>query len=476
MCSSPFRFRFLIHRIFWLPFTDHIKEMKRLITRKLFSLAAALLLVHAAIAQPAKHVVLITIDGLRPEFYLDASWGAVNLQQLKDAGTCAAGVNGIFPTVTFPSHTTLLTGERPSVHGICFNNPFQANGPSVDWHWFYKDIKIPTLWDAVRNAGLKSGSVLWPVSVGAPIDYNIPDIWTIGNSDRLEITRRYASPEGFWEEVQLNATGRLEANDFNLDKDYLSMDDNVARMAAYILRKYKPAFTTVHLPIVDHAEHEDGRDGAQVRRAVSGVDRSIRTIIEALDKAGIRENTAIIVTGDHGFVDRHTNFYPNVLLANAGLIKEVSSGNWKARFHPAGGSAFLYLKDQKDTRSLAQVKKILAGLPDDQKRMFRVIEGEELKASGADPNAVLALAAERGYAFSGATSGDVIRESRGGSHGYYPNFPDIQTGFIGSGAGFKKGVQMPAIEMVDIAPIIAKLLGVPFKAPNEMLARRILAE
>jgi predicted AlkP superfamily pyrophosphatase or phosphodiesterase len=427
-------------------------------------------------AQTTKHVVLITIDGLRPEFYLDPSWGAVNLQQLKEAGTFAKGVNGIFPTVTFPSHTTLLTGEKPASHGIYFNNPFQANGPSVDWHWYFKDIKIPTLWDAVRKAGLTSGSVLWPVSVGAPIDYNIPDIWTLENTNRLEITGRYATPQGFWDEVQQNATGRLEPNDFNLDKNYLSMDENVARIAAYILRKYKPAFTTVHLPAVDHAEHADGRDGEQVRRAVAGVDRNIRTIVEALDKAGIRENTAIIITGDHGFVDRHTNFYPNILLAEAGLIKDVSTGEWKARFHSAGGSAFLYLKKKNDSRSLAQVKKILGDLPASQKKMFRLIEGEELGRSGADPNAVLALAAERGYAFSGSMSGEVVRSSRGGSHGYFPDFADIQTGFIGSGSGFKKGVKLSVIEMVDIAPVIAKLLGLDFKKADDELAGLILAE
>lgn len=427
-------------------------------------------------AQSAEHVVLITIDGLRPEFYLDPSWGAVNLQQLKQAGTCAEGVTGIFPTVTFPSHTTLLTGELPAQHGIHFNNPFQPNGPSRDWHWYFEAIKVPTLWDAVRKAGLKSGSVLWPVSVGAPIDYNVPDIWHFESTDRLEITGKYATPAGFWEEVQKNATGRLEANDFNLDKDYLSMDENVARMTAYIIRKYKPAFVTVHLPAVDHAEHADGRDGEQVRRAVSGADRAIRTIIEGIDKAGIRENTAIIVTGDHGFVDRYTNFYPNVPLAKAGLIDDVPSGKWKARFHTAGGSAFLYLKDPKDKRSLAQVKKILSELPESQKKMFRVIEGEELRKSGADPAAVLALAADRGYGFSGATTGEIVRPSRGGSHGYYPDFADIRTGFIGAGAGFRKGVELPVINMVDIAPIIARLLGVDFKSANEAVAGKMLSE
>ena len=219
----------------------------------------------------------------------------------------------------------------------------------------------------------------------------------------------------------------------------------------------------------------DPGDG-QVRRAVAGVDRNIRTIVEALDKAGIRDNTAIIITGDHGSVDRQENFYPNVLLANAGLIKEVSTGDWKARFHSAGGSAFLYLKEKNDSRSLAKVKDILAHLPQSQQKMFRVIEKDELKKSGADPNAVLALAAAKGYAFSDSPTGEVVRASRGGTHGYFPDFAYIRTGFIGSGAGFRKGVELPVIEMVDIAPIIAKLLGVDFKKANDQLAREMLTD
>lgn len=445
-----------------------------MMNRLFLSVLCAVLVFGNSFGQAAKHVVLITIDGFRPDFYLDESWGAVNLQQMAKEGVRAKAVRGIFPTVTFPSHTTLVTGERPDKHGIYFNNPFQPNGPSVDWHWYYEAITATTLWDALRKEGHKTGAVLWPVTVGAPIDYNVPDIFLIGNSDRLEITGRYTMPEGFWEEIQQGATGKLEANDFNLDKDYLSMDENIARMAGYIIRQYKPAFIALHLPVVDHAEHVEGRDGDGVRRAVAGADRCVRTVVEALDKAGILDHSAVIVTGDHGFVDRHTYFAPNVLLANAGLIGDVPSGDWKARFHSAGGSAFLYLKSPRDKRSLSQVKKILSDLPDSLRSTFRIIEGEELRKSGADPNAVLALTGERGYAFSGAVTGKVTRPSRGGTHGYFPDIADIHTGFVGFGAGFRKGVEVPMIEMVDIAPIIAELLGVGFKKADPTVYRQLL--
>ncbi|HEX8039068.1 MAG TPA: ectonucleotide pyrophosphatase/phosphodiesterase [Chryseosolibacter sp.] len=426
-------------------------------------------------AQPARHVVLVTIDGFRPDFYLDPSWGAVNLRQLMEEGACAKGVRGIVPTVTFPSHTTLVTGVRPEKHGIYYNAPFRPDASSEDWYWYFESIKSPTLWEAAQQAGMTTGSVLWPVTAAAPIDYNIPDIWETGDTDRRRIIQRYAHPQGFWQEVQQQATGMLEANDFNLDKDYLSMDENVARIAAYIIRKYAPALVTVHLPAVDHAEHADGRAGRQVRRAVAGADRGVRTIVEAIDKAGIRDRTTVIITGDHGFGDRRTMFSPNVLLAGAGLITDVSTGNWKARFYSAGGSAFLYLKDKGDATSLAQVKKILATLPDSQKKFFSVVEGRELKTAGGDPDVMLALAGRQGTAFGNAVTGEVVKETKGGTHGYFPGFPGIETGFIVTGPGVRKGVVLPAIDMVEIAPFVARLLGVEWPAEST-LYREIVSD
>lgn len=429
-----------------------------------------------ASAQPARHVVLITIDGFRPEFYLDAEWGAVNLQQLKASGACVKRVRGIFPTVTFPSHTTLVTGSYPASHGIFYNVPFIRDGSTDQWYFHFKDIRSSTLWDAARKKGLKTGSVLWPVTVGAPIDYNVPDIFLIGNSDRLAVTRQYTTPPALWDEIEQNATGKLAPNDFNLDKDYLSMDENVARMSAYIIRKYKPSFVALHLPAVDHAEHHDGRDGDQVRRAVAGADRAIRTIVEALDKAGVAEQSTIIVTGDHGFAERQATFSPNILLSQAGLFSGTKEGEWKARFHASGGSAFLYLHDRKDRATLNAVRKLLIDLPDSTKRAFRVLTEPELRTSGADPEVVLALTANPGYNLGGATTGALLRKGVGGNHGHFPDLPEIHTGLVMFGAGVKKGAVIQEINMVDIAPTIARLLGIDLGRVDGRVRQELLSE
>lgn len=422
----------------------------------------------AGFSQKVDHVILISIDGFRPDFYLDPSWGMVNLRQMMENGVYAEGVNSVFPTVTFPNHTTMITGVKPDKHGIYYNNPFDPESSSSEWHWYSDAIKSKTLWDALYQSDDITVSVNWPVSVGAPVTYNIP-IFKEKGSSRLEAIEKYTTPKGLLKEVQKKATGELDTIDFGMEQDYLILDENIARISGYLIRQYKPVLTTVRLSCVDHYQHLEGRDGDMVRRAVSGVDRALRTIMEAIERADIAENTAVIIAGDHGFVNRHTMIAPNIWLARAGLQKDFKSGQWKAKFHTSGGSAFLMLNDKKDNKTLQKVLTILSNLPDGQKKLFKIIERKELENVGADPNATLALAAIKGVAFSAADDGDIVRVGKGGTHGYFPDFQEIRTGLVCYGAGFKKGVVIPIMGMEDIAPMIAELLGITLQTTDGTL-------
>ncbi|MBW8687031.1 alkaline phosphatase family protein [Chitinophaga rhizophila] len=443
--------------------------------KRFYTMAGGLLLTLSSVAQQVNHVVLITIDGFRPDFYQDASWGMNNLRMMKDSGVSADGVNCVFPSVTFPDHTTIITGVKPAKHGIYYNAPFEEGKASGKWYWYYDAIKVPTLYDAVHAAGKTNANVIWPVTVDAPIDYNIPDIWALNKGkDRRGASAAASRPASLWEEVQEHATGKLGPDDFAMVRQEMLMDENIARMSAYILTKYKPAFTTIHLPCTDHYEHVEGRDGFLVRKAVAGADRAIGTILEALIRAGIQDSTAIIVTGDHGFVNVSQAFAPNVLLAAAGLIKNIDKADWKARFHTSGGAAFLHLKDKNDHASAAKVKELLANLPADQRKMFRVIERPQLDSIGADPNAALALAAVPGVTISGSVKGAIVKEAKGGTHGYYPDFHDIQTGFVAYGPGIAQGKTLQVMDLMDVAPIIARLLGLQFNTADGRIPAGIL--
>jgi len=445
--------------------------------KSIYFLLALLLAATIVKSQTSKYVIIISIDGFRPDFYKDASWGAVNLRQLMESGAYADGVRGVFPTVTYPSHTTIMTGVMPLKHGIYYNTPFEPMGATGRWYWEYDSVKTPSLWTAVKKANLTSACVWWPVTVGAPITYRFPEVWALPRTDKqasLNLLSKSVSPPGLFEELQQYATGKWLPE--NMEAEDLSVDENNARMSAYLIRTYKPNLLAVHLPCTDHFEHEEGRDGPKVRQAVSGADRSVKTILEAIEKAGIKDSTTVLVVGDHGFVDIHTSIAPNIWLAKAGLITDAKKNDWKAMFHQSGGSAFLITKNKNDEKTAKQVRDILAALPETQKKLFRIVERKELDAIGATPEAAFALAPIQGITFSAAITGEILRNASGGTHGYFPDFKEIQTGFIASGAGIKKGTVIPLMGLEDIAPLVAKLLKLDLPTAEGILYPGLLTK
>lgn len=419
-----------------------------------------------ASAQPARHIILISIDGMRPVFYLDSCWPAPNMQQLMKQGAYALHMKSVFPSYTYPSHSSMVTGAFPAKHQVCYNAPFAPLGGNDRWNWETSNIKARTIWDAIRDAGLTAAIVEWPVSVGAPVTWNIPEIWPVKDpGDRISESRKYSTP-GLVEEIEKNATGLLTRE--NMNEEYLGMDANAGRMAAYIFIKYKPNLLALHFACVDGEEHEEGRDGPKVRLAVASADRAIGDVLEAVERSGLRDSTTIIIVGDHGFMDMHEVIRPNVWLAEKGLLHK--GADWGMKFQPAGGSAFLYLQHKEDSVLVGQVRALLDHLPDTIRNKFRVIGKEELVRKGADREAVLALAAIPGVVFGGAADGKVLSPiAKGGHHGYDPDLPEMYTGFIAAGKGIRPGVVIPELTVVDIAPIVTTLLGIPFQAPDGVL-------
>lgn len=412
--------------------------------------------------QITTHVVLISIDGMRPEFYLDAQWPTPNLQAIKARGLYARQMRSVFPSYTYPSHVAMLTGALPARSGIAYNAPIGSTG---NWNWFTKAIKVPTLWQAIKAAGMTSSAVEWPVSVGPEITYDIPEIWDPKNGeDRITEARNYATP-GLIDEIERNATGKLDGQ--NMNEEYLGLDENAGRMAAYIFTTYKPNFLAVHFALVDGAEHEQGREGPKVRVAIATADHAIGDILESIHRSGLEDSTTVIVVGDHGFMDIHTVLRPNVWLKQRGI---------RAHFEPAGGSAFLYLQTPGDVKTLEQVRTVLRGLPFSQRKLLTVYDRAKLDEMGADSGAALALAAVPGIVFGGSADGAVLTGASGGHHGYDPDLPEMATGFLAQGRGIRPGAVIPQLTVTDIAPLIARLLGLTFQAPDGVLLPGILKQ
>ena len=409
----------------------------------------------------AKHVVLISVDGLLPAYYLDDRWPAPAMQQLYREGAHAVAVRSVFPALTYPGHTTLVTGALPARHGIIHNKPLE---PLDDPRW-PKDaslIQVPTLWDAVRARGGTTGSVLWPLTAGAAIDWNLPDIWPGGDGDLIAALRGHDRPRGLLEELEREATGRLSPENFN--NQWLSHDLRVALLAEYVFERYRPTLLLVHTQTSNQVPQEPDWRNPRRARSVAASDQIVSIILEVIERTGTWDDTTVIVTGDHGNTEVHSQIRPNAWLMKAGLrARSLEKSDWRATFHALGGSAFLRVRGNED---VAAVRRVLDELSPSMRRTFRIVEREELDRLGADPVAPFALAAASGFVIDDRTEPPDLQPNPGMSHGHHPDLAGMNTGFLAKGAGIRAGASASLLPLTGIAPLVAELLGLDFEAPD----------
>jgi predicted AlkP superfamily pyrophosphatase or phosphodiesterase len=406
------------------------------------------------------HVVLISVDGLRPEFYLEENWPAPMLQQMRREGAHARAVKSVFPSVTYPAHTTIITGRMPIDHGLSYNGPFEPRGQTGRWYWEEEHILVPTLWDAARAAGLKTASIFWPVSVGAPVDWNVPEVWPLDweVDEFTDPMRRLSTPAGLVEELEREATGRLSSTNFSFGR--MNLDDKSSEMAAYLLATYKPNLLTLHLLAVDGVQHDEGRDSSSLPRALATLDRGVARLVEAAEQADILDRTTFLVTGDHGFINLHTEVAPNVWMVAAGLMAaRADRGDWQAAVHNTSVAGFLFLADPEDQESLNKAREVLDAQPAEVRSLFKVLERADLDRLQSAPDAALGLTPVPGAYISSRYEPPAVRPIDGASHGYLPDIPEMYTGFVAWGAGIRPGASIPMMGLEQIAPLVSSLLG-----------------
>ena len=275
-------------------------------------------------AQPAParsdaHVIMISVDGLVPDYYTEPARLGLkvpNLVKLKLGGSFATGVEGIYPSVTYPAHTTLVTGVRPATHGIIQNRIFEAPSETQtrEWYWFTKDLKSETLWTLAKKAGLVTAGVGWPVTVGAEIDYNMPEIADPNERSSPKRTLQYSTPG-----LIPGALGMGGGSD-------TTTDGRRTKVAEYIIEKYKPNLMLIHFIALDGVHHEKGPRTPEAIAMAERMDEYIGRVVEATRKAGIFEKTTFFIVSDHGFAEVKKRFEPNVFLVKEKLITLDESG------------------------------------------------------------------------------------------------------------------------------------------------------
>lgn len=424
----------------------------------------------------AKRVIVISLDGLdarylnrRDEYGLRLP----TLRRLMSGGATARGVTSVYPSVTYPAHTTIATGVLPARHGILGNEIFEPPGTTQtgEWNWFARDIKVDTLWNAATRAGLKTALISWPASVGAG-DYSFPEILSLNNSMPETLLRIKANdrPDGFVEELERRDPQLYSGS--NADET----DDLRTRFAEYVIAEKRPDFVMIHLFDLDHFQHLYGPFTPEVFAMLEKVDGYVGRILDAATRAGTMDETAVFIVSDHGFMPISKQVNPIVLLVKAGLIsvREVKRVDgvyrmeiidWRAMPYVTSGSCSIILRDPKDTDALEKVRAIFKPLAGKKgSGIYRVVEADEVRRLGANPRAALMLDAEEGFVFGKSLSGDFITASdRRGQHGYLPTRPDYKASFIAFGAGVKRRGSLGDVRMLDLAQTIARVLNLKLR-------------
>ena len=126
-------------------------------------------------------VVVISIDGFAAFYWTDERARLPHLRKLAERGAIATGMEAVFPTTTWPTHVSLVTGVSPRIHGVVANHilnrqtgvPEDLTGdPIYDAPAL---LRAPTVYDLAHRAGLRTAAVDWPATRNATtLDLNLP--------------------------------------------------------------------------------------------------------------------------------------------------------------------------------------------------------------------------------------------------------------------------------------------------------------
>lgn len=408
-----------------------------------------------------------------------------NFKRLMSNCSIIKNVRSIYPTITYPAHTTIATGAYPNKHGITGNNVFTKQIRNKPWLWFHDAVKTDDIFTAAKKKGLSTAAVFWPVTGNHPnIDYLIDEYWTQGENDSFyDAFKRTGSADAVLEIIGENAPLLIE-------RKHPMCDEFVIGCACDMITWFKPDLLMIHPANIDAYRHQKGVFNDYVKAGVIETDQYIGQIINATKIAGIYEETNFVLVSDHGQIDIKRTIHPNIVFAENGLISPTENGeiyDWKAMSVSGGASALIYLKDRTDKETYEKTYLLLKKMRDDGiygiSEIYTHDEINEKEHLGGDFAFVIET---DGYtSFGDNVTGNLVTGYDNsdyrfgkGTHGYHPD-KGPQPIFAAKGPDFRENVVLDKGLLVDEAPTFAKILGLDLpnadgKPVNEIIREELV--
>jgi predicted AlkP superfamily pyrophosphatase or phosphodiesterase len=375
----------------------------------------------AIAASPGDTVMLVSIDGFRPD-YLDRGL-TPSLNGLALSGV-RAPMRPSFPSVTFPNHYTLVTGLTPDHHGIIHNSMLDETLPIAEHRRFTLSDsnansdpiwwqQATPLWVTLHRQNRQSGILFWPGSE-AEIFGVRPDFWLK------------------WDEKVTYAA-------------------RVDRVLAWLdlPKQVRPQFLALYLDHVDDAGHHFGIHSLSVDDAVAEADAAIERLSAGLQRRGLSNKVDLIIVSDHGMADVAPDHY-------LFIDDYAPAADYRIVF--SGAVMGLIPNDGKEAELLTAKPHMTCRRRQDMPADLKI---------GANPRVppVLCLA-EIGWSITSHAEREKVAHPYFATHGYDPKDPDMAALFIAHGPAFRLHLVHPAFDNVDVYPLLAKLLAIT-PEPND---------
>lgn len=424
-----------------------------------------------------KKLIILSLDavGGRDMEFMES---LPNFGRIVKQGAICRNVTSVYPSLTYPAHTSIVTGKYPSNHGIINNVKFQPGRPQPDWFWQRERINGTTIYDEAAKQGKKVAALLWPVTGKArSIAYNLPEVlpnrpW----ENQMMVSFLNGSPL-----YELDLQRRFGAIRKGISQPYL--DDFTQASMIYTLKKYRPDMMLVHLTDADTMRHNFGVDSKEAREALVRHDTRIGELLDALEELGWMESTNLVILGDHYQIDTHTILYPNWFFKQNGHIR-VRDGvivDWNILARDCDGSCYIYVKEKKYYQEAASLLKRMSG---EGEGISHIYTGKQARAQGADGRCAFMIEAKPGYYFQNGWNRQTDKTGPGlfaenshlqaATHGYHPEINGYETFFVGMGADFIPGAVVEQMSLVDEGPTIAGILGIELAEADGCCIKELL--
>ena len=371
------------------------------------------------VARPVDTVILISVDGLRWDHTLAKE--APNLARMRAEGVSASRLIPPFPSNTFPSHATLVTGAHPDRHGVINNRfldrdrgVFQREG-EADW------LLVEPLWAAAERQGIRTAVQHWVCAStpwrGVSPTHSEPFKPGVRDSTKVGVILKWLRTAG----------------------------------------PSRPRLILTYLGGVDAAGHREGPGSEAVRRRIGETDRLIGRLIEEMQRHD--RPIALVVVSDHGQAAvSKVHRLDRLLRGEASEVRSFSSG----------ATANLYCPGEKSCRAAEEALNGIGGI-----EIYRREDlPDRLRYDNPLRTGDLVAIAPSGSYFADQAGGAPAR----GMHGFDPDREEMHGVFHAWGAGLNRGAVRERVRSIDVAPFVSRLLGIEPPRGSEGVAPADLLE